>query len=210
MSEEMALSIGEMAGGLALVVLGILAIGHIDTMFLNAIAVIVAGVVLVVESARISAELGSALASVTGQAELADMGGMNAGMMAGAIGVVLGILALIGVATGPLVAVSVIVFGAAVLFDHAVRTRMRTFRLFSSATSMPGEPTATAQIALSAATTAGSASILVGVGLIALGILALAGLSVDILMSVALLALGAHLLIENTSVAGHITSMMSL
>jgi hypothetical protein len=125
--------------------------------------------------------------------------GLNAGVFGGISGVVLGILAILNVAPHTLIAVAAIVFGAAVLFDFAPRSHLRALRM---TTSDPGEHSA--RVALAAASSSSTAAIFTGVALITLGILALAGLDVVVLTAAGLLGLGAYLLMEDSSITGHV------
>ena len=202
MSEEMGLTVDETVGGLALVVLGILALRQFDPPLLNSIAVIVAGVALAFMSMTLSSDLAKALSAAGQKLNTAELvGSVNAGVLVGASGVVLGILAVLDVSRGVLNPVAVIAFGAAVLFDFVARAQARALRMMTEET-----PEQSARLALSAATNANTAALFVGVGLVTLGILALNGLSSAILVSVALLGLGAYLLLEGTSVVGYMVS----
>jgi hypothetical protein len=202
MNEEMGLTVDETVGGLALVVLGILALRQIDPSLLNSIAVIVAGVSLAFMSMTLSSDLARALSASGQKLNTSELvGSVNAGVLVGASGVVLGILAVLDVSRAVLNSVALIAFGAAVLFDFAARAEARALRMMTDET-----PEQSARLALSAATNANTAALFVGVGLVTLGILALTGLSSAILVSVALLGLGAYLLLEGTSVVGYMVS----
>jgi hypothetical protein len=204
-ASEAAMSVGTTAAGLALVVLGILALDKIEPMLLVSIAVIVGGVLLVAESACLTQQLASALASKPGHnlkaSELAS--GLSAGVLGGTIGVVLGILAILNVVPETLVAVAVIVFGAAVMFEFAARSQVRALRMTTAET-----PEQSARLALAAASSTSTAAMFAAVGLITLGILALAGVANGVLVAVALLGLGAYVLLESAAVVGHITHLI--
>jgi hypothetical protein len=194
MTAESGLKIDETIGGLVLVVLGILALARLYPPVLNAIATIVAGVALLVVSAGLGLQLSRTLSETAGHAiPPADMDtGVNAGMLGGIVGVVLGILAILGVATLELIAVALIVFGAAVLFDCIMVVQLRALRM-----TVEG-PAGSSRSATS--------KTLVGFTLIILGIVALSGVASEILASVALLGLGAYLFMEGAAVAGSMTS----
>jgi hypothetical protein len=194
-----------MPAALALVILGILALAKIDSLLLVSIAVILAGVVLVADSADLTRQIGAALAAKAGHhintSELpADL---NAGVLGGITGVVLGILAILDVAPHTLMAVAAIVFGAAVLFDFAERSQLHALRMTTGET-----PEQSARLALAAASSTSTAAILAGVGLVTLGILALAGIASEVLIAVALLGLGVYVLLEEGSMAGHLMSLI--
>jgi hypothetical protein len=195
----LAFSVATMPAALALVILGILALAKIDPLLLVSIAVIVAGVLLAIDSAALTQEIAGALGAKAGHhinaSELPT--GLNAGVLGGITGVVLGILAILDVAPHTLIAVAAIVFGAAVLFDFAARSQARALRMTTGET-----PEQSAKLALAAASSTSTAAIFAGIGLITLGILALAAIASEVLMAVAFLGLGAYVLLEEASVAG--------
>jgi hypothetical protein len=182
-------SLGETGGGIALIVLGILALAKLDPMLLNAIAVILAGIALLIEN---RSPYGS-YAPASGLQTSASYEGISAGTLAGISGIVLGILAILDINAATLTAVAIVVFGAAVLLDFAARAQILTRRMVNREGSE--------QSAKFSAASVNSSAMLVGVALITLGILALAGLTTSILVTVALLGLGAYLFLQNAAVA---------
>lgn len=202
MTEEFGVTIDQTIGGLALIVLGILALADINPMLLNAIATIVGGVALLVVSAGLGLELSRALTASTGHSLNANEAGagLNAGVLGGIAGIVLGILALLNVATAELVAIALIVFGGSVLFDYLTTVQVRALKMMSGEGSERSS-----QLAVSVASSTNMGTMMAGVALITLGILALSGIAGSILVSVALLGLGAYLFLEASSV---VTRMM--
>jgi hypothetical protein len=196
---DMGVTVDENMGGLALIVLGILALGKIDPSFLNSIATIVAGMALMIVSVELGTELGKALHQLTGQTlnPSESARGVNAGVLGGIAGVILGILAIIGVARPELVSVALIVFGAAVLFDFIASAQLRALKMMTPETSEPSS-----QLAVAVATSTHTATTIVGVALITLGFLALSGVGGDIPVSVALLSLGGYLFLEGSAMVG--------
>jgi hypothetical protein len=199
MGLEFNYSLGETSGGIALIVLAILALAKIDPMLLNAIAVIVAGIALLVEDRNIRARqagLMSYTAAYTPESA-AVSGGVSAGTLAGITGIVLGILAILGIAAVVLTAVALIVFGAAVLFDFAAGAQAMVVRpMYREGVEQ------SVRVMRTAAPAWNSSAMLIAVALITLGILALAGLVSSILVTVGLLGLGAYLFIQNAAIAG--------
>jgi hypothetical protein len=197
--------LASMPAALALVVLGILALARVDPLLLVSIAAIVAGVLLVSDSAAITRELASALSAKMrhhiDSAELAS--GLTAGVLGGIIGVVLGILALLDVAPHTLIAVAAIVFGGAVLFDFVARSQVRALRMTTGET-----PEQSAKLAMATASSTCTAALFTGVGLVTLGILALAGIASNVLMAVAFLGLGAYVLLEDAAMTERITGFL--
>jgi hypothetical protein len=192
-------SLGETGGGIALIVLSILALAKMDPMLLNAIAVILAGIALLIEDRSLLTKYAGALsyAPAYGPGTSTAPDGVSAGTLAGISGIVLGILAILGIAAATLTAVAIVIFGAAVLFDFAARAQIMALRMVDRESSEQS-----AKLALTAASSTNTSAMLVGVALITLGILALAGLTTSILVTVALLGLGAYLFLQNAAVAG--------
>ena len=198
-------SLGETGGGIALIVLSILALAKMEPMLLDAIAVILAGIALLIEDGSLSSTYAGALsyAPAYGRQSSTAPDGVNAGTLAGISGIVLGILAILGIAPVTLTAVAIIIFGAAVLFDFAARAQIMALRMVNRESSEQS-----AKLALAAASSSNTSAMLVGVALITLGILALAGLT-TILITVALLGLGAYLFLNNAGVAASLFGMAS-
>ena len=108
-------AVGSLAG-LAGVVLAVLGLVGMLPEFMAAIAAICVGVALISEGGAIQAQF----ARVIGRGG----GGMSTGTLGGGAGIVLGVLALLGLAAPTLLAVSVIVFGAAMLVSSAAAARL--------------------------------------------------------------------------------------
>src|SRR5436190_11479094 len=118
-TKDMGLTVDETVGGLALIVLAVLALAGIDPPLLLAIATIVAGAALLFMSIALASEFGDALALSAREPVAAGRGDIwSAGSFAGVVGIVLGTLALLDVAPATLMAVALIVFGAAVSRLH--------------------------------------------------------------------------------------------
>ncbi len=184
-------SVGGTVAALATIVLTILGLAHVVPEYLVAIATIVFGATLllhgwaiIADYARLNARPGVAVSSSAGDR------GLSAVFLAGVAGVVLGILALLGISTHELTAIAVIAFGAALILSSSSAIRVHLLRL-SLAT---GDERAQrlAGDALAGEMLSSSAGILglAGLAAIVLGILALAGFSPVVLILIALLALG--------------------
>jgi hypothetical protein len=195
---ELNYSLGESTGAIALIVLAILALAKMDPMLLNAIAVIIAGIALLLEDGSLMSRYASVSPYVAARGSAASTSdGITAGTFAGMSGIVLGILAILGIAAEVLAAVAVIVFGAAVLFEFATRAQTAALRM------MIGEnPDQVAGVAFAETTRRNTSAMLIAVALITLGILALAGLMSSVLVTVGLLGLGAYLFLQSAAAAG--------
>src|SRR5207248_1763230 len=112
-------------------------------------------------------------------------GGITAEFLAGAAGVALGILAILGVVPMVLLPAAIIVFGAALLLSSGARACLN-----SLAVARPGMHEIARHVAREAVFAAAGAQALIGLSGVILGILALVGFSPLILTLVALLSLG--------------------
>ncbi len=183
----------------ATVVLAILGLAGIYPAYMVPIAVITTASAMLVKSGGVASRFNK-LARETGRGagprtELAT--GMSAEMLGGAAGIALGVLALIGLVPATLVAVSVIVFGGALLLGGG-----ETFRISHLGLAGSREDTAEYIARMSAESAAGGES-LVGIGAVVLGILALVGIQgiqPSILVLVALLSLGGAMLLSGATI----------
>ncbi len=182
----------------ATVVLAILGLAGMYVNYMTPIAVITIASAMLIKSGGVAARYHQ-LVRETGRGvgpslELAS--GMSAEMLAGAAGIALGVLALIGILPITLTAISVIVFGGGLLLGGG-----ETFRVSHlGPVNNSREDTAEHVARLTAESAAGGES-LVGIGAVVLGILALTGTQPMMLTLVALLALGGAMLLSGASVA---------
>jgi hypothetical protein len=192
-------SLSVTGGGIALIVLSILALAKLDPTLLNAIAVVLAGIALLIEDGSLSPKYAHALSHTPANGLQASTirDAVSAGTLAGISGIVLGILAILGIAAATLTTVAIVVFGAAVVFDFPTRAYLSALKMMNRESSEQS-----AKLALAATSRANASAMLVGVALITLGVLALAGLATSILATVALLSLGAYLFLQNAAAAG--------
>jgi len=180
-------SIVELVAGLAVVVLTILGLAQVSPTFLVAIATIVFGVGLLLYGTAALSQLNAMLTRYSATGSLG--GGISSGwstiFLAGVAGIVLGILALLGVASTQLVAIAVIAFGASLLISSNASMRMRIL----AATPADADPTIARIIGDMATDTTGLQT-MTGLAAIVLGILALSGFAATTLVLIALLGLG--------------------
>ena len=195
----------ESAAGVAVIILAILGLADIAPQALGAIAAIVIGAALLLQAATDVGAYGKAMAtSGKGSLSAAEFGGgIAVAFLAGCTGVVLGVLALLGVAALPLVAVALMVFGSVLLIGGGMTAAMSLPRI-DAVTAEP-EPQATAH---PASRTAAAASALIGLAGIVLGILALVHLQMTILVLVGLLSIGAALLLGGVATAAEEAAML--
>jgi hypothetical protein len=166
-------SVVEAVGGFGVIVLSILGLAGLIPDFLASIAGIVFGVAIFAEGAAIAAEYSSLYARLTGGAigavELG--GGMTVEIMAGVAAIVLGILALIGVATTILLPALVIAAGAALMLTSWTLQRLNHLKLEAF-----GGAEVAQHVARGAVSGAAGAQLLAGLAAVVLGIIALVAL----------------------------------
>src|SRR5262249_51462398 len=159
----------------------------LDPRWLLPIAVIAAGVALVFEGGAIAARFWRLVREVehTPATNLEMGSGMSAEIGGGVAGIVLGVLALAGVATVTLCAVAALVFGATLLMSCSTTARFNHL-LFENV----GWHDMARKAAGEAVSAASGLQALVGIAAIVLGILALIGTYPVLLTLVAMLCVG--------------------
>jgi len=192
-------------GGAATVVLAIVALAGTSSDMLLAIATIVFGVALLIQSGAIVSELSAMIVPEGGAAVAENFGGGGLAIvfLAGTAGIVLGILALIGIHPVMLASIAVIAFGSAVVFGGG--SVWSVFRLKQSGQTMvSGAQIVATEIA------AGSAGLQCAGGLaaIVLGILAVTGTLPAILSLVGLLIMGAAIVLTGSTLTGVVQGFM--
>jgi hypothetical protein len=192
--------LSEGAAGIATVVLSVIALAGISSAPLASIVTIVVGVGLMVQAFNSTAERFRAIS--TGSASTAQSVDLGAEVMvdvvSGFTGLVLGIVALVGVNAAHLVPAALIVFGGALLLSGGIE-------MISGVPSGAGQ-TSTAAFQSSAAT--GGLQIMVGIAAIVLGILALTTLASWVLVLVGFIAIGAALLMVSATFSGAVTRLL--
>ncbi len=199
-------SLSEAIGGLVAIVLTILGLAHVAPNFLVAIATIAVGVALVFQGGVIAMEFASLVpkANARGGA-VSELGGGTAWaieFLAGAAGIVLGILALLQVEPTDLVAIAAIAFGGALVLGSTSAAHVNVIRLTSL-----GLDDSAQRVAGSILSSSVGVQAIAGLEAIVLGILALAGFSPVILVLVALLGLGSFILVNGSALSGSMLAM---
>jgi hypothetical protein len=193
----------EAIGGGAAVVLAILGLAGVLPAYMAPIATLAIGAALCVEGgalvARCSRLISRAGGTRSAAAELG--GGTSAELLGGGAGVVLGILALLGVAPTILVAAAVVTFGGSLLFGSAATARLNAVTETSSETHAQ-------HLAREAVWVAVGAQVLTGFAAVVLGVIALVGLAPMVVSLVALLAVGAAVLLSGSAVGGRTFSTL--
>jgi len=129
-------------GGVATIVLAIIALSSIDQPVLAAIATIVFGAALLIQGGTMLTEY-TKLVFPSGTVEPVEEGigggGLSALLLVGSAGIVLGVLSLIGIAAETLISVAVIAFGGALLLSsnsvwHLYRAKQTWHRVGAART----------------------------------------------------------------------------
>ncbi len=191
----------EAVGGAVAIVLAILGLLGVLPTMLASIAAIAIGVGLVVAGGAIAARYERVLSAPESTASRREIaGGMGMEAFAGIAALVLGVLALLGLSTGTLLAISAIAAGAGLLMASGSMARLESLVRWEMARDD------TSKLHDTVYASAGS-EVLIGAGAIVLGILALTGTDPLTLVLVALLSIGASLLASGSTLAGHFFSM---
>jgi hypothetical protein len=185
----------EGAAGIAVIVLAVIALAGTSSGALASIVTIVVGVGLMVQAFNSAAE-NSKVTAAANAAPTPDLGGeVMIGGLSGITGIILGILALVGINPAYLVPSALIVFGGALLLSGAIGLRPRA--------SQSAAPGGQAQIVSYQGSPAASGmEILIGIAAIVLGVLALIFVGSWVLALVGFIAVGAALLMVSATFSG--------
>jgi hypothetical protein len=194
-------------GGIAAGVLAIIGLTGFDPEGMAGIATIVLGAAFLVQTSAILSEYTHTLQQigVAGWAtnQVAGAEGLTAMFLAGAGGIVLGVLALLGIASATLIAIALIAYGSALVLSGSSVRQLYLLRgaLLSGRT---GYELLTGQLA------AGSAGVqlISGLAAVVLGILAVAGHSARLLTLAALLVLGVTVLLSGGALSSLVMSFV--
>lgn len=191
-------------GGIAAIVLAIIGLSGVHPDVLVSIATIVFGAALLIQGGAMLSEFALDMGAEGGSA--ASGGGVSALFLVGVAGIVLGVLALLGVHAAMLTSVALIAFGAALAISSSSVWHLLTSR--SVAMQFQGRPAMLRAIASEVA--AGSA-VMQGAGglaVIVLGILAVCGVFTVPLTLIGLLVAGAAILLTGSTLSGTMVGFM--
>lgn len=189
------------ATGIVAIVLTILGLLRLAPVQLVAIATIAAGVGLFVQGLVVARDYAKALSAANGG--LSAAGGWALAFLAGAAGVILGILALLQLAPVNLVAIAAIVLGASTVLRTHDATTLALAKIREPQANPVRETAVGEFVANSAALEA-----LVGLAAGILGILSLAGFVSLTLDLIAFLTLGSGLLLSSATFGGMLASVL--
>jgi hypothetical protein len=198
-------------GGVATIVLAIIALSGVSQPMLGAVATIVFGAALLIQGGTMLTEYTKLIfppGAVDPAEEVMGGSGLSALFLVGAGGIVLGVLALLNIAPQTLVAAAIIAFGGAMILSsnsvwHLYRAKQALQRLGAMRTHSVGET-------LAGEMASGSAALqcLAGLAAIVLGILAVTGTNPMVLSLVGLLVLGATVLLTGSTLSGMVMGFM--
>lgn len=198
-------------GGLATIVLTIAGLSGIaPDMMLSIVTIIFGAALLIQGGAMLSEYAGVVFPSGTVAASIDQFGGgaLSAIFLVGAAGMVLGVLALIGVSSATLTPVAVIAFGAAMVMSSRSLLNLQIIKAASEKSATQASPPGSEILAAEMASSSTGIQAIVGLTAIVLGILAVVGMKPLVLSLVALLTLGATLVLTGTALSSIVLSFM--
>ncbi|WP_442756283.1 hypothetical protein ACNHKD_06615 [Methylocystis sp. JAN1] len=203
-------------GGVATIVLAICGLVGVAPAYMTAIATIVFGVALLIQGGAMVSEYAQiafpAGVGTTGSAENFGGNSLAVVFLVGAAGIVLGILALLGINSGTLTPVAVIAFGTALLLSSNAVWHLFLLRRATRMSALSaGQSQFIGGEILASEMASGSAGLqaLAGLAAIVLGIIALAGNAYDMTLNLtALLALGATLVLTGSALSATVIGFM--
>jgi len=184
---SMAASLTQNLAGGGAITLGIIGLAGVYPGFVASIAILVIGAAFLFEGA-VSVSRLRRLMELKSKASINATelgGGMSTGFVAGVAGLTLGILAIVGVVPVHLIAISVLVFGAAILRESRAAARIDSRMIEELDESREAKDVAN-ELVMSAE----GVQILIGLSAVTLGIIAVIGTQPLVLSLVALLVIG--------------------
>ncbi|MGA7324215.1 MAG: hypothetical protein WBX25_06985, partial [Rhodomicrobium sp.] len=165
-------------GGIATVVLAIIGLAHSSPEMLAAIATIVFGAALLIQGGTMLTEYARIIfpqgAVETGVGQFAG-GSLSAVFLAGSAGIILGILAILGINAGVLISAAVIAFGVALVLSSSSIWQLHRAKRAALASGEGVEASAGEILANEMAVGSAGVQALAGLAAIILGILAIVG-----------------------------------
>ena len=192
-------------GGIATIVLAIIGLAGVKAEMLVAIATVVFGAALLIQGGAMLTEF----AQIETTAETSGStsgGGLSALFLVGFAGIVLGVLALLGIYAPVLTAAAAIAFGAALVISSSAVWQLSTSR--SIATHFERHSPLLRVMASEVAAGSAGLQAMAGLAMIVLGILAVAGVYTTGLSLIALLIAGAAIVLTGSSLSGSMTGLM--
>jgi hypothetical protein len=188
-------TVAEAVVGLGALAITIIGLANVYPWLLATVATIALGAAFVFEAGDVGRRF-SYLATDEESMGTSAWGGMTAGFLAGCAGIALGVLAILNVVPHTLIPVAIVVYGAALVMDS--NTQSNLSELEGQRFGLRGF---SQEIARESASSLSGIKVLVGLGAITLGILAIIKIAPETLCLVALLAIGAATLMSGSLVS---------
>ncbi len=195
-------------GGIATIVLAIIGLAGIRPEVLVSIATVVFGAALLIQGGAMLSELAQIeqLETTSDANVTAGGGGLSTLFLVGVAGIVLGVLALLGVHTPMLTAIAAIGFGAALVISSAAVWQLLASR--SVAMRFRGRSPAMRVVAAEVASGSAGVQAIAGLAALVLGILAVCGITAQPLTLIALLVAGAAILLTGSTLSATMIGFM--
>jgi hypothetical protein len=191
--------LSEGAAGIATIVLAIIALSGVSSEMLASIVTIIVGAGLMIQAFNSASENSKVMPREGVQ--VAEIGGeVMVDLLTGLTGVILGILALVGINASHLVPAALIVFGSALLLSGLMQMRPKT---------LPAGAGQAQIVAASGTAATGGVEVLVGIAATVLGILSLVMMSSWVLILVGFIAIGAAMLMVSATFSGAVTRLFA-
>ncbi len=194
----------EFAGGLGAAVLAIAGLAGIASSLMVAVATIAVGASMLIKGLATGTKYSEIMQQVGGN-ELHSLefgGGLSGEIIAGLAGLVLGILSLLGINPTALLPCAAIVLGTGLFFSAGASARLNDLRISHQAYSR------IQRILAEMVNASADSQMLVGLGAIVLGILALVGVTPVPLTLVAMLSLAIMELLSGSVVGAKLMAMV--
>lgn len=199
-------------GGVATIVLAIIALSGVRDLTLAGIATIVFGVALLIQGGTMLTEYTRMSFSAAGTSvteEVGSGGGLSALFLAGAAGIVLGILALINIHPDILIAAAVIAFGGGLLLSSNSVWQLYQSKRVAHRAGAVQQSSGAEVLASEMAAGSGLMQGLAGLAAVVLGILSITGTAnPTILALVGLLVLGSTVLMTGGTLSATVMGFM--
>jgi hypothetical protein len=198
--------LADAVGGIATVVLAIVALAGVHADILTAIAVIVFGAALLIQGGTMLSEFAQVSLPSSFAGEQFGAGNLSTVFLVGAAGIVLGVLALIGIAAAALIPIAIMAFGATLVISS---NAVRHLHMLRSAMMRTGGTLGGSQF-MASEMASGSAGVQLLAGLtgIVLGILAITGTNPLVLTLSALIVFGATVVLTGSTLSGVVLGFM--
>jgi hypothetical protein len=192
-------------GGIATIVLAIIGLTGVHPEVLVSIATIVFGAALLVQAGAMLSEFAQ-IETMPEANVAAGGGGLSSLFLVGVTGIVLGVLALLGLHAMILTSIAVIAFGAALVLSSSAVWQLLTSR--SVAVRFQSRAPMVRLIASEVAAGSAGVQAMTGLAVIVLGILAVCGVFSEAMTLIALLVAGASLVLTGSTLGGTMIGFM--